>query len=96
MITALEFKVMATKKSKVAKNPPMPFTTSTLKQDAANKFHFTSSYTMKVRHLICFFLEDLLVFSELLMTEICLESKRRKAVRFYIIISHGLVSNEHT
>ncbi|KAJ6807002.1 uncharacterized protein M6B38_106945 [Iris pallida] len=30
------------------KNPPMPYITSTLQQDSANKLHFTAAYTMKL------------------------------------------------
>lgn len=47
-ISSAKFEVLATKTSKVVRNPPMPYITSTLQQDAANKLHFTASYTMKV------------------------------------------------
>lgn len=47
-ISSSTFEVLATRVSKVVKNPPMPYTTSTLQQDAANKLHFTASHTMKV------------------------------------------------
>lgn len=47
-ISSSRFEVLATKTSKVVKNPPTPYITSTLQQDAANKLHFTASYTMKV------------------------------------------------
>lgn len=47
-ISSSKFEVLATKTSKVVKNPPMPYITSTLQQDAANKLHFTASYTMKL------------------------------------------------
>ncbi|KAJ8758584.1 hypothetical protein K2173_000305 [Erythroxylum novogranatense] len=47
-IDAANFEVVGTKKSKVRKNPPTPYITSTLQQDAANKLHFNSTYTMKL------------------------------------------------
>ena len=47
-INSLKFKVLSSKTSKVRKNPPTPYITSTLQQDAANKLHFSSTYTMKV------------------------------------------------
>lgn len=43
-----EFKVIGSKKSKSRRNPPMPYTTSTVHQDAANKLNFAASFTMKV------------------------------------------------
>ncbi|XP_052173072.1 uncharacterized protein LOC127788620 isoform X2 [Diospyros lotus] len=42
------FKVVGSKRNKIHRNPPTPFITSTLQQDAANKLHFTASYTMKL------------------------------------------------
>ena len=36
------------KANKMRKNPPTPYITSTLQQDAANKLHFSSTHTMKV------------------------------------------------
>lgn len=46
------FKVMVHKSNKMRRNPPTPYITSTLQQDAANKLHFPATYTMKVLH--CF------------------------------------------
>jgi len=57
-ISTSKFEVLASKTGKVVKNPPMPYITSTLQQDAANKLHFTASYTMKV----CFFFKILSSF----------------------------------
>ncbi|XP_074273592.1 uncharacterized protein LOC141597138 [Silene latifolia] len=45
---ASTFKVSGVKKSKVNRNPPTPYITSTLQQDAANKLNFTAAYTMKL------------------------------------------------
>ncbi|XP_048636615.1 DNA topoisomerase 1 isoform X2 [Brassica napus] len=42
------FLVKGIKKSTTRKNPPTPYITSTLQQDAANKLHFSSAYTMKL------------------------------------------------
>ncbi|GAB2221728.1 hypothetical protein Drorol1_Dr00012914 [Drosera rotundifolia] len=42
------FKVMDSKRSRINKNPPSPFITSTLQQDAANKLKFSAAYTMKL------------------------------------------------
>ncbi|XP_026402469.1 uncharacterized protein LOC113298041 [Papaver somniferum] len=42
------FKVVNLKRSKTRRNPPAPYITSTLQQDAANKLHFTAQYTMKL------------------------------------------------
>lgn len=47
-INSLDFKVVGSKRSKMRKNPPAPYITSTLQQDAANKLNFTAMYTMKV------------------------------------------------
>ncbi|KAK2983113.1 hypothetical protein RJ640_027160, partial [Escallonia rubra] len=47
-INSTNFKVASSKRSKIRKNPPAPYITSTLQQDAANKLHFSTSYTMKV------------------------------------------------
>lgn len=41
-----KFEVQGIKKSRVHKNPPMPYITSTLQQDSTNKLHFTSTATM--------------------------------------------------
>lgn len=43
-----KFEVIGSKTSKTRRNPPMPYITSTLQQDAANKLNFGASYTMKV------------------------------------------------
>ena len=42
-----EFKVLKIKESEGLKNPPAPFTTSTLQQDAARKINFATSKTMQ-------------------------------------------------
>ncbi|XP_050218202.1 uncharacterized protein LOC126668976 isoform X2 [Mercurialis annua] len=42
------FLVAGIKESKMKRNPPTPYITSTLQQDAANKLHFPSMYTMKL------------------------------------------------
>lgn len=42
------FEVVTSNKSKGQINPPSPYRTSTLQQDAANKFHFPTAYTMKL------------------------------------------------
>nr|CAB3467797.1 unnamed protein product [Digitaria exilis] len=47
-IHSSQFEVICVKRSKIHKNPPMPYITSSLQQDAANKLHFTAGYTMKV------------------------------------------------
>ncbi|PKI50808.1 hypothetical protein CRG98_028803 [Punica granatum] len=49
-ILSSSFKVMGSKINKTRKNPPTPYITSTLQQDAANKLHFPATYTMKVLH----------------------------------------------
>uniref|UniRef100_A0A1D1XXJ9 DNA topoisomerase n=1 Tax=Anthurium amnicola TaxID=1678845 RepID=A0A1D1XXJ9_9ARAE len=43
-----EFKVVASKTSKLQRSPPMPYITSTLQQDSANRLQFTAAYTMKL------------------------------------------------
>ncbi|KAL5785793.1 hypothetical protein ACOSQ2_008185 [Xanthoceras sorbifolium] len=40
--------VVGSKRSVMRKNPPTPYITSTLQQDAANKLHFPATYTMKL------------------------------------------------
>ncbi|KAI4316196.1 hypothetical protein L6164_024199 [Bauhinia variegata] len=45
-MSSADFHVISLKKSKPRRNPPTPYITSTLQQDAANKLHFTASYTM--------------------------------------------------
>ncbi|KAJ0030718.1 hypothetical protein Pint_12667 [Pistacia integerrima] len=47
-INSTNFQVISSKKSMMRKNPPTPYITSTLQQDAANKLHFSASYTMKL------------------------------------------------
>jgi len=47
-INSADFHVVCFKKNKSRRNPPTPYITSTLQQDAANKLHFTASHTMKV------------------------------------------------
>ncbi|KAK4347676.1 hypothetical protein RND71_034015 [Anisodus tanguticus] len=47
-INASHFEVLCSKITKKQRNPPPPYITSTLQQDAANKLDFTSSYTMKL------------------------------------------------
>ncbi|XP_010447600.1 PREDICTED: uncharacterized protein LOC104730175 isoform X3 [Camelina sativa] len=42
------FLVKGTKKSTTRKNPPTPYITSTLQQDAANKLHFSTGNTMRL------------------------------------------------
>ncbi|CAN8326742.1 unnamed protein product [Cochlearia groenlandica] len=45
------FIVKSTKKNTTRKNPPTPYITSTLQQDAANKLQFSTGHTMKVENL---------------------------------------------
>ena len=47
-IHSSQFEVIGVKRSKIQKNPPMPYITSSLQQDAANKLNFTAGHTMKV------------------------------------------------
>ncbi|CAH9055109.1 unnamed protein product [Cuscuta europaea] len=47
-ITSTVFNVLNSKRSKKQKNPPPPYITSTLQQDAANRLGFTSTYTMRL------------------------------------------------
>lgn len=47
-IDSTNFKVVKSKTNKVRKNPPSPYITSTLQQDASNKLVFSSTCTMKV------------------------------------------------
>lgn len=47
-IKSADFQVINVKRNKIRRNPPTPYITSTLQQDAANKLHFSASYTMKV------------------------------------------------
>ncbi|CAO2842635.1 unnamed protein product [Amaranthus hypochondriacus] len=48
IVSSSTFEVTAAKKTKVKRNPPTPYITSTLQQDAANKLNFSASYTMKL------------------------------------------------
>ncbi|CAI8605799.1 unnamed protein product, partial [Vicia faba] len=45
-INSAEFRVISMKRGKFLKNPPTPYRTSTLQQDAANKLNFSASKTM--------------------------------------------------
>lgn len=47
-VSRSEFSVVKLKRNKINRNPPLPFITSTLQQDSANKLHFAAAYTMKV------------------------------------------------
>ncbi|XP_020587950.1 uncharacterized protein LOC110029831 [Phalaenopsis equestris] len=47
-INTSKFEVLGFKRSEVHRNPPMPYITSTLQQDSANKLHFTAVHTMKL------------------------------------------------
>ncbi|XP_073272829.1 uncharacterized protein [Primulina huaijiensis] len=47
-ISLSQFEVVGSKTSKIRRNPPTPYITSTLQQDAASKLNFTASYTMKL------------------------------------------------
>ncbi|XP_072991034.1 uncharacterized protein [Typha latifolia] len=47
-ISSSQFEVIDVKTSKAHRNPPMPYITSTLQQDSANKLHFTAAHTMKL------------------------------------------------
>ncbi|KAK8967863.1 hypothetical protein KSP40_PGU003627 [Platanthera guangdongensis] len=47
-VNSSKFEVIGVKRSKIKRNSPMPYITSTLQQDSANKLHFSASYTMKL------------------------------------------------
>lgn len=47
-VSLCKFKVEDIKTGKTQRNPPLPYITSTLQQDAANKLNFAAAYTMKV------------------------------------------------
>ncbi|XP_042399090.1 DNA topoisomerase 1-like [Zingiber officinale] len=47
-VSLSKFKVKNIKTGKAQRNPPMPYITSTLQQDAANKLNFPAAYTMKL------------------------------------------------
>lgn len=51
IVRALEkssYAVLSVSKKRVRKNPPPPYTTSTMQQDAARKLHFSSKQTMRL------------------------------------------------
>lgn len=54
-VSSSKFKVLSKKTSKVSRNPPMPYITSTLQQDSANKLQFSASSTMKVSFCTMYF-----------------------------------------
>ncbi|XP_068638281.1 uncharacterized protein [Aristolochia californica] len=47
-LNASKFNVLNVKVNQLNRNSPAPYITSTLQQDAANKLHFSASYTMKL------------------------------------------------
>ncbi|XP_038897954.1 DNA topoisomerase 1 isoform X2 [Benincasa hispida] len=47
-LKSVNFQVLSSKKNEVRRNPPMPYITSTLQQDAANRYNFPATYTMKL------------------------------------------------
>lgn len=47
-----EFKVKSVKRGELKKNPPPPFTTSTLQQDASRKINFSASKTMQTAQML--------------------------------------------
>ncbi|KAI4380217.1 hypothetical protein MLD38_006434 [Melastoma candidum] len=47
-IESMNFVVVGTKSNKTRRNPPTPYITSTLQQDAANKLNFSATYAMKL------------------------------------------------
>ncbi|XP_059662989.1 uncharacterized protein LOC132308787 isoform X2 [Cornus florida] len=47
-INLSNFEVIGSKRNKMRKNPPIPYITSSLQQDAANKLNFPATYTMKL------------------------------------------------
>lgn len=48
LVSSSQFKVTGVKKTIINRNPPTPYITSTLQQDAANKLNFSAAYTMKL------------------------------------------------
>lgn len=48
LIKSSAFEVVAYKRGKSRRNPPAPYITSSLQQDAANKLNFSAAYTMKL------------------------------------------------
>jgi DNA topoisomerase IA len=63
-INSADFQVVGSKKTKTHRNPPTPYITSTLQQDAANKLDFATSYTMKVWGDLCIQFSFLLTLLE--------------------------------
>jgi DNA topoisomerase IA len=47
-IYSCQFEVKGVKRSNIHKNPPMPYITSSLQQDAANTLQFAAWYTVEV------------------------------------------------
>eukprot|EP01018_Ginkgo_biloba_P017745 Gb_30151 [translate_table: standard] len=47
-VSSSKFKVLNLKRSSMRKNPPPPYITSTLQQDASNRLNFGATYTMKL------------------------------------------------
>lgn len=47
-INLAKFQVVSSKRTFMRRNPPTPYITSTLQQDAANKFNYSAAYTMKL------------------------------------------------
>ncbi|KMT17790.1 hypothetical protein BVRB_2g035360 [Beta vulgaris subsp. vulgaris] len=48
IVNSSNFKVITAKRTKLNRNPPTPYITSTLQQDAANKLNYSASYTMRL------------------------------------------------
>lgn len=63
-INSADFQVVGSRKTKTHRNPPTPYITSTLQQDAANKLDFATSYTMKVCGDLCIQFSFLLTLLE--------------------------------
>ncbi|CAN1331459.1 DNA topoisomerase 1 [Linum perenne] len=62
-IKATTFEVVGSKNGQMRRNPPSPYITSTLQQDAANKLQFSTSYTMKVcEYVFKFFSHEIIKF----------------------------------
>ncbi|OMO61928.1 DNA topoisomerase, type IA [Corchorus capsularis] len=47
-IKSEHFQVISSKRNIIRRNPPTPYITSTLQQDASNKLNFSAAYTMKL------------------------------------------------
>lgn len=54
-VSSSKFEVLSKKTSKISRNPPMPYITSTLQQDSGNKLQFSASYTMKASFCTMYF-----------------------------------------